>query len=53
MSYYEYEPGPWDDDEDVTCKFCGMDGLEWIDTGAGFRLLGPDGRLQETRSQRG
>lgn len=39
----DYHPDLDDDDEDVTCKHCGEDGLEWFDTGVRWRLIDADG----------
>lgn len=31
------------------CKFCGAEGLEWIDTGMRFRLVDESGKFHECR----
>lgn len=45
MSLFDdYEFDPFNDErEDVTCKHCGEDGLEWFDTGVRWRLIDADG----------
>jgi hypothetical protein len=39
----------YDDNEDegVTCRRCGATGLEWINTGVRYRLMGDDGKFHE------
>lgn len=36
--------------KDVTCKHCKESGLEWVDTGVRWRLVGPDGRFHECKN---
>lgn len=39
------EYGPDEDREDVTCKYCGEDDLEWAFTGKRWVLMNADGDI--------
>lgn len=41
-----FDPYDWDDDQDeeARCKFCGKDGLHWVETQDGYRLFTKGGK---------
>lgn len=50
MSFWEYDPYPYDMDEPdddvlVTCKYCGVTGLSWVEMKEGWRLHNADGDM--------
>lgn len=49
MSLWEdYEFDPFDDEErTVTCKHCGMSGLEWVETHKGWRPFTVDDEIHK------
>ena len=46
---HEFDPFldeyPEPDDFSVTCKYCGQDGLAWVDLFGGWRLVDSDGDI--------
>lgn len=47
---YDEYPDDRDDDEGVTCKHCGKEGLEWLHTGKRWRLIDDEGNFHVCRN---
>jgi hypothetical protein len=51
MSYWDdHGFDPFGDDEqetEVTCKYCGRTGLEWVEVERGWRLFDADGDMHQ------
>lgn len=39
LDSYDYDDEDREPDDDVRCKFCGVDGLYWTHTGERWRLM--------------